>query len=316
MAGQVWSVNDLGGYMYSDQLSNYLRMQLTPMMRYRNFCDIQEAIGYGKGENFNWNIYGDLKDDGGELKENEAIGETSFSISQATLKITEYGNSVPFTKKLDDLSKHPAQEVIKKNLKRSCAKVLDKEAHKKFAETLVKVCPTGGNDADSVAITEDGTASAKNDAALSLTHVKEIIDEMKERDIPGYENDDYFAIGRPRTFRPFKNELEKVYQYTESGMRRLYLGEIGQYDGMRFVEQTNVANQGWSNKKSDEVFFMGADTVVEAIVEFEQIRGKIPTDYGRSKGIAWYYLGGFGISHNNPDNPSQNRILHWTSKEA
>lgn len=316
MAGQVWSVNALGGYMYSDQLSNYLRMQLTPMMRFRSFCDVQEAIGYGKGENFNWNIFGDLENDGGELKETEAFGETNFDIAQATLKVTEYGISVPFTKKLDDLSKQPAQEVIKKNLKRSAAKVLDKAAHAQFADTLLKVCPTGGNSATSVTFTENGTAAAKNDAALSLDHVKEIIDEMKERDIPGYENDDYFAIGRPRTFRPFKNELEKVYQYTESGMRRLYLGEIGQYDGMRFVEQTNVVNQAWSNAKSDEVFFMGADTVVEAIVEFEQIRGKIPTDYGRSKGIAWYYLGGFGISHNNPKNVSQNRIIQWSSNEA
>jgi hypothetical protein len=35
MAGQVWSVNALGGYMYSDQLSNVLRMQLLPTVKFR-----------------------------------------------------------------------------------------------------------------------------------------------------------------------------------------------------------------------------------------------------------------------------------------
>ena len=33
----------------------------------------------------------------------------------------------------------------------------------------------------------------------------------------------------------------------------------------------------------------------EGIAVPEQIRGKIPDDYGRKKGIAWYYLGGFGL---------------------
>ena len=30
-----------------------------------------------------------------------------------------------------------------------------------------------------------------------------------------------------------------------------------------------------------------SDTVAEAIAVPEEIRGKIPSDYGRSKGVAW-----------------------------
>jgi hypothetical protein len=33
------------------------------------------------------------------------------------------------------------------------------------------------------------------------------------------------------------------------------------------------------------------DTVAEALVIPEEMRGAIPSDYGRSKGVAWYYLG-------------------------
>ena len=32
MAGQVWAVNSLGGYMYSRQLSNVLRMAVQPLV--------------------------------------------------------------------------------------------------------------------------------------------------------------------------------------------------------------------------------------------------------------------------------------------
>lgn len=39
---------------------------------------------------------------------------------------------------------------------------------------------------------------------------------------------------------------------------------------------------------------------------------KIPSDYGRSMGVAWYYLGGFGIVHNSSDT-TQGRIVKWGS---
>jgi len=315
MAGQVWFADTLGGFMYSDQLSDYLRTELQPMMRFRQFTDLQEAIGYGKGEQFHWNVYSDLEDDGGELQEQEAMPESNFTISQGTLVVTEYGNSAPFTKKLDDLSKHPVQEVIKKVLKHDAAKTLDRAAYSQFAATRLLVTPTGGNSTDSVTFEVGATTSTVNNVPLGKEHVKVIVDEMKERDIPGYDNDEYFSIARTRTFRPIKNDLESIYQNIESGARRIYMGEIGLYEGTRFVEQTNIARKNWSNNQSDEAFFFGGDTVTEGVVEYEQIRGKIPSDYGRSKGIAWYYLGGFGIAHNNPTDAtaSQNRIVKWTS---
>lgn len=33
MAGQVWAVNSLGGYFYSRQLSNVLRMNVQPLTK-------------------------------------------------------------------------------------------------------------------------------------------------------------------------------------------------------------------------------------------------------------------------------------------
>ena len=36
----------------------------------------------------------------------------------------------------------------------------------------------------------------------------------------------------------------------------------------------------------------------EAVHTPEEIRAKITDDYGRSKGIAWYGLLGYGITHN------------------
>jgi len=311
MTGQVWSVNASGGYMYSDELSDFLRTELQPLSRFRQFCDIKEGKGKERGENFNWNIYSDLATDGGALQESNAMPETGFTITQGTLVVTEYGNSVAFTKKLDDLSRHPVREVINKSLKNDARKTLDRAAHAQFDATVVSVSPTGGNDASAVTV-ETGGATITNAIALGNEHIKSISDVMKEREITPFYQDDYFCITRPTTLRAFKNDLEAIHQYTESGMQLIYNGETGRYEGIRFVEQTNIVSEAWSGALSDAAYFFGADTVAEAVVEPEQIRGKIPSDFGRSKAIAWYYLGGFGISHNQTDG-LQNRIIKWDS---
>jgi hypothetical protein len=87
-------------------------------------------------------------------------------------------------------------------------------------------------------------------------------------------------------------------------------GEIGRYENVRFVEQTNISKASWTNSKSDWIYFFGDDTVAEGIAVPEEMRGKIPTDYGRSKGVAWYYLGGFGLVHTAA---SETRIVKWDS---
>lgn len=89
-----WSVNSLGGYFYSLNLSDKLREALQPESRFRQFCDARDAGGKNKGETFTWTIVNNVATAGGTLVETNTMPETQFTIAQATLTITEYGNSV------------------------------------------------------------------------------------------------------------------------------------------------------------------------------------------------------------------------------
>jgi hypothetical protein len=128
---------------------------------------------------------------------------------------------------------------------------------------------------------------------------------MKERNIPAYQGDDYMAVARPATYGTFKDNLEDIRKYVEQGFSYIMNGEIGRYEGIRFVEQTHVVvgamstlGSTWAaNAKSDWILFMGEDTVAEAVAIPEEIRGKLPGDFGRDRGVAWYYLGGFALVH-------------------
>lgn len=303
--------------MYSLNLSRELRMVVQPTVKYRQFCDIKDAAhqGVNKGDTFHWNIYSDVATQGTTLTEGTALPETNFVITQGTMTITEYGNSVPFTSKLDDLSEQPVKEIIHKVLKNDATKAFDIAASNQFAATPLVVSPTAGTNTAAITVLTTGTATDTVSIEMNNTHVKLIVDEMKERNIPAYVGDDYYAVGRPRTFRTFKNNLEAIKMYTETGFGMIMNGEVGRYENTRFVEQTNRAKGVLSTKgsawtASDTVMFFGGDTVAEAIAIPEEIRGKIPTDYGRSKGIAWYYLGGFGLCHTGTTDA---RVMAWDS---
>jgi len=319
MAGQVWSVNTSGGYMYALNLSRQLRMAVQPIVKFRQFCDVKDAAHQGlhRGDTFHWNVFSDVSTQGATLTETNTVPETSFTIAQGTMTITEAGNSVPWTGKLDDLSEQPVAEVIRKVLKTDAKKAFDNLASAEFNKAALRVAPTGGSSATAVTLTTNSVCTITNSLALSNNHVKSIVDVMKERNIPAYTGDDYYAIAWPTTFRAFKDDIESLKSYVDQGFRMIMNGEIGRYDGVRFVEQTfkakgsiGTAATAWTNGLSDWVVFFGEDTVAEAVAVPEEIRGKIPGDYGRDRGIAWYYLGGFGIIHTQA---AQNRIVIWDS---
>ena len=316
MSGQVWAVSSLGGYLYSRQLSNVLRMTVQPLVKFRQFADVHDISQQGKkkGDTFTWDVISDVATAGGILTETNTLPETNFTITQGTLTITEAGNSVPYSGKLDNLSKFPVEDIIKKALKNDTVKALDRLAWAQFNQCLLRASST---DTAVVGFTTNGTASGTNSVAFNNAHAKAIVDYMKERNIPAYIADDYYALAWPTTLRTFKNNLETIHQYSDTGFNLIMNGEIGRYENVRYIEQTNivkgvstdgVTGTAWANAKSDWIFFFGNDTVAEAIAIPEEMRGKIPTDYGRSKGIAWYYLGGFGIVHTLAANC---RILKW-----
>ncbi len=321
MAGQVWAVSSLGGFFYSRQLSNVLRAAVQPLTKFRQFADVHDISQQGKkkGDTFTWDVFSDVATIGGVLTETNTMPETNFTIVQGTLTITEAGNSVPYSGKLDNLSKFPVEDVIKKVLKNDAVKTFDRLAWTQFNQTLLRVIASSGTDTAAVQLYTNGTVTGTNSIAYNNGHAKSIVDTMKERNIPAYIADDYYALAWPTTLRTFKNNLETIHQYSDTGFNLIMNGEIGRYENVRYIEQTNIAkgtgSDGvtqtlWTNGKSDWIFFFGNDTVAEAIAVPEEMRGKIPTDYGRSKGIAWYYLGGFGIVHTLAANV---RIVKWDS---
>lgn len=182
-------------------------------------------------------------------------------------------------------------------------KYFDLEAYLQFKATPLRVVPAGGNSTTAIELSTNGIPAQTNNVGLGTGHIKAIGDTLKERNVPPYVMDDYVSISHPSTYRGFKNQLETLHTYTETGLAHIFNGEIGRYESFRFVEQTFIPKGGatdsltydpwsgtadpWNNAASSWAFMMGGDTVTEAICVPEEIRAKLPGDYGRSRGIAW-----------------------------
>jgi hypothetical protein len=328
MAGQTWSVPSEGGYLYSDELSDVLRMTAQPLTKFRQFCDAKDGSSKGlhRGNLYNWNTFTNVGTQGRRLEERQPIPETGFTIVPHQLTIFEAGNSIPYTGRLSDWSKQDLIGMIDVNLKEDARKYFDAETFTQFNRTVARFSPVSGTSTTAIVVTTNSATAQTNNVALGTGHIKAISDYMKEANVPAFMDDNYMCISHVSTLRGFKNQLEAIKQYTELGLRHIFAGEIGIYENVRFVEQNFIPKGGandsttydpfnnvsdpWNNAASSWAFFFGADTVTEALVVPEEIRAKIPGDFGRSKGIAWYYEGGFGLVHDDTADP---RVFKWDS---
>lgn len=329
MAGQYWTPAAEGGYLYQDELSDVLRTTLQPMCKFRQFSEPREADKpLHKGEAFYWNVAGDITPDGTtEIGERQIMPEGDAVITQSSLTVKEMGWSVPHSFKLEALAKQDIVAMIERQLSDHARKWFDATVYTQFDATPLRVVPTSGTSTTALTLDTDGVTAVTNNIELGKEHVNLVQVTMNERNIPGYMGEeDYICLSRPQTLEPVRQDLELIHQYTETGLRQVFEGEIGRYNSTRFVKQTwipaggavdaasyNVftgTTEAWDNGKSSWAFFFGDDLVLECLIIPEEVRAKIPTNYGLSKGLAWYFMGGFGIVHTDATNA---RIVKWDS---
>lgn len=330
MAGQLFSVGSLGGNYIALNLSDELRMGVRATAKFRQFCDVKDAWDKvtRSGQTFTWDVVPMMSRASRALAETNTIPAGNHVILQGTLTMSERGFSVPYTGLVEALSKFNVRQPIMKVLKYDAMVDLDCLAWQQFNNTKLRYA---GSTTAAGTLTTNGTATQTSSQACSTTQVKDIVDTMKGRNIPAYRGDDYYAIARPAGLRSIKNTLETLHQYTESGLTMIMNGEIGRYENVRFVEQTVIPAGGaandvlfdpftdtaeaWTVSAGDWVFFFGEDTVCEAVHTMEEIRIKRPDDYGRSQGVAWYALLGYGITHpgDTAANLPQARIIKYDS---
>ena len=296
MPGQVYNISTLGGVMSQPYLSAKIRSIAQPLFRFRQFVDAKEAVGKNRGDTFLFDKTQNVQTQGGVLVETNTIPETQFVVNQGTCVMTEYGNSVPFTQKLENLIQFQIEPLTEQKLRDDMVKVLESACGSQYVATeFIAVCSA----TNSVVITTNGTATATATANLTASNTRGIVDFMKKKLIPTYDGRNYVCVGGVTAFSGMHADTaaggwQDISKYTVTFAPQIFAGEIGEFYHTRFVEETGyLSNAIGSGSAYGQAVFFGNDQVYEAVAVPEEIRVKIPQDYGRDMGLAWYSLLGF-----------------------
>jgi len=299
MPQQKWSVSADGGFLANPRISEKLRYASQPLMKFRQFVRPEPGFGKKKGDTLLFDRISNVAAAGRIISELEKMPETNVSISQGSLVIDEYGNSIPWTGKLEDLAEFDVENIWLRTLRDDAAKTLDGAVGDEFQTAQVKYTPTGTDALPTSVFDTDGTVSTAALRHIQAFDVKEIVDQMKSvYFVPFYDGENYMAIVSVKFGRKLKDDPDWEDAAKYGDPERLFSGEIGRYYGVRFVEETNVlANLMGGSAFNGEAIFLGQDPVIEGIVVPLEMRAKIPTDYGRDKGLAWYFMGGWQVTY-------------------
>lgn len=307
-----------GAYFTNPRLSQQLRHALVPLMKFRQFVDVKEGWGKGVGATLYFDKIGRISTAGGTLVETNAMPEHQFTITRGTVAMQEYGNSIPYTGKLEALSNFDVQNPTIRVLRDDMASVLDKACGLEYRKTGRKYIATS-TVAGTLESVTDGETIASNKSIKGgwrLYHIRECVKELKARDIPKYDGENYICIASVY----FLNEMMKDSEWRDNvrygDPARLFAGEVGRVHGVRFIEETNyLIDTMGSGAHYGEAVIFGKEAVMEGIVTPEEIRAKVPTDYGRSKGLAWYGIMGWEKMWKAADAGQDAHIIHFTGQE-
>ena len=306
MAQQSWaSDSGANGFRTVVEISKKVVHAAQPMMKFRQFSSVEDAFGKNKGESVQIYRAGntDEESESDAINELDRIPTLSVAVTPRLITVNEWGRAIPFTGKVETLAEVDVESnVYLKALRNHMAKTIDRQVAAAFKSSDIIAIPTS-----STVITwdVDGTASTTATSNITAKTLKDIVDAMKTgifgnntgRPIPFYDGESYVCIASTTFLRGLKDDADYETAAKYAHPEDLYLGEVGRFYNVRFIE-SNHANAldgsvGTGGVLGEAVIF-GEDPIREVVAIPEEIRSKLPEDYGRDKGLAWYAMLGWG----------------------
>lgn len=291
-SGQYTVLSDQDRLM-KESIDSDIRMQSMNMSQFRTIGRTIPSFGKNKGSTVEIEKWQKLTKATSELSELRSLPIQRNSINSVDVTVKEYGNGVGSTHRARTLAEYSVDEQLKKLLAMNQTESMDQIAGTEFQTSDVFYTPTS---ASAGTLDKDGTPSTNAGASLTSAHIRDIVTNMKNDNVPRWDGKNYLAVLNVFT-------MERVFEDTAAGSvvdlhkyeqpQAMLAGELGQYFGCRMVEENNVLSSTIGGSAHiGEGIFIGFDPVVEALVEPEHFEIE-EFDFGRFHSVAWLALTGF-----------------------
>lgn len=286
--------------------TNDLLLSAMPVMRFDQFAVVRTDLTVTPGGTISFPKYSNLTR-GSALNEEADLETKSMSKTSVTITVTEYGNAVGLTQKFMTQSFLDELQNASILLGRDYAIVTDIMLRNAvFSATQTYYA---GKKANAWSITSS--------EILKLTDIDEAVEILSTNNVLKFvdANGEYLVCFlHPHQAKNIKKELISVRQYAYPEL--IFKGEVGEYNGVRFIETTNVPNGAASSSDPgyDATLVQGYGptgqqnqvNLYKAVVFGQNAYGwaiALPVElredpgyskFGRKRGLAWYAIMGAG----------------------
>lgn len=313
MATFTWTLDSPNGVYKNHKLSAQIREASVLQSLFHSFVDAEPGYGRNSGDTLNVTRISNITvPTSALLGEGQAMSEDAFVLSTQAIVVAENGRAVPFTSLSEDLAYFDVESKVQKMLMRQMRISFDRAAAAAFKTGQIRAACTGTS---AISFTTNATAGTATVAPNSY-HVEQVRDALfTTYYMEPFDGEDYICMISTKAKRSIMQDPAWIdwKKYTDPETK--YKSEIGRYENIRFIEvndTVSVSGSVGANSQPEAIFF-GADAATMAVAIDPELRAKIPTDYGRSKGVAWYGVYGFGQIWSDSANAGEARVIYMTS---
>ena len=313
MATFTWTLDSPSGTYKNHKLSAQIREASILQSLFHEFVDAEPGYGRNSGDTLNITRVSNVAFPGSAvLVEGQPMSEDAFVLSTQAIVVAENGRSIPFTSLSQDLAYFDTESKIQKMLMRQMRVSFDRSIAAAAKTGQIRAACTG---VSAISITSNATAGTAT-VNPNLYHIEQIRDAMfTTYYMEPFDGEDYICLISTAAKRTLLQDPAWIdwKKYTDPDAK--YNSEIGRLENIRFIEvndTTSLSGAKGANSVGEAVFF-GSDFLSMAVAVDPELRAKIPTDYGRSKGVAWYGIYGFGQIWSDSANAGEARSIYMTS---
>lgn len=243
-----------------------------------------------RGASVTFTFTGDLAAATTPLTETADVDAVAISDSTNNVTMTEYGNAVVTTAKLRGQAHTPVDPIAAERISRNAALTVDTLARTALEATTNVVTDTAAN--------------------LSAGDIRSAFVNLRENNVEPWDGEFYLAFIHPRQaldLRAATGEANwrapSVYSGTQT--RELLNGEIGEFEGFRFVVTNRISTAGSGGTGTFNSLFIGQEGLAKAFSSAPGfganpgvVMGEVTDKLKRFQPVGWYWLGGYKVFRN------------------
>jgi N4-gp56 family major capsid protein len=314
MAQFTWTFDQPTGVFKNHKLSLKIREASVVQTLFAQFVDAEPGYGRMSGDTVNVTRISNITvPTSSILTEGVPIAEDAFTLSTQGITVAENGRSVPFTSFSMDLAYFDENSKVQKKLMQQMKIAMDNAISVQAKSGQIQASLGG---VSSITFATNGVPGVST-VNIDLYHVQQVRDYLfATLNLLPYDGTDYICLISTVGKRGLTADPAWIDWHKYTDPETMYNSEIGRIENIRFIEINNTSalsgSKGTGAVLGEAVFF-GEDFMTMAVAQDPELRAKIPTDYGRSKGVAWYGIYGFGQIWSNSANAGEARSVLITS---